>query len=88
MEYLTGEYQFRNEDGKLILQVKEAKYEQDYGYSGGRDVETWRDAKTEDLLRVDFCRRRDQPTAPPCGNYTPEMAGVARLGGIKQVDRE
>jgi len=60
MSNLTGEYRFRNEGDLLVLQVCEYKQTQSDFHVGLEDVEQWRDAKTEDLLDVQFDRSKDK----------------------------
>ena len=62
MKNFTGEYRFRNEGDLLVLQVCEVEY---HPYGSEADKEIWRDAKTEDLLNVEFCRERDMKLPEP-----------------------
>jgi len=53
MKELTGSFRFRNEGELLVLQVEETEYKPDY-YGSGTDKAIWSDAKTEDLLNIEF----------------------------------
>ena len=67
MKTTTGRYRFRNEGGLLVLQIEFSEYKQDaeFGVMSGSEVETWEDARTEDLLDVEFCKR---PIFPSISN--------------------
>lgn len=67
MKYLTGDYRFRNEGDLLVLQVEETTYD-DRFYGSSSEKTVWRDAKTEDLLNVRFCKDRDIKFNDPVEN--------------------
>ena len=74
MKELTGRFHFREDGGKLILQVEEVEYVP--AFNGGDDSTTWRDASVSDLLDVQFDRGRDSI----CKASEPIMQ-AGRLGG-------
>jgi len=60
MSDLTGEYRFRNEGDLLVLQVCDYTQKVADDFIGLEGVEIWRDAKTEDLLNIEFNRSKDK----------------------------
>lgn len=64
MSNLSGEYRFRNEGDLLVLQVCEYTQKVSDNFSGLESDESWRDARTEDLLDVHFCKMSDKMPEP------------------------